>query len=96
MAGGTEFRFVTDGIDAALAQARAAAAAATCASAAASPRFGSTSRRLIDELHLAMPPVLLGSGEHLVHDLDLRALGYECARYVAGERATHVFLRKGE
>jgi len=50
---------------------------------------------LIDELHLAIRPVLLGSGEHLLNDIDMRALGYECANYVAGERATHVFLRKG-
>ena len=49
---------------------------------------------LIDELHLAMRPVLLGSGEHLLHDIDLRALDYDCAKCVAGERATHVFLRK--
>ena len=49
---------------------------------------------LIDELHLAIRPVLLGSGEHLLNDIDMRALGYECAKYVAGERATHVFLRK--
>jgi dihydrofolate reductase len=49
---------------------------------------------LIDELHLALGPVLLGSGEHLFSGLDLHALGYECAKTVAGERATHVFLRK--
>jgi hypothetical protein len=49
---------------------------------------------LIDELHLAIRPVLLGSGEHLLNDIDMRALGYECAKYVAGERATHVFLRR--
>jgi dihydrofolate reductase len=49
---------------------------------------------LIDELHLAMRPVLLGSGENLFNGIDLHALGYECGRYVAGERATHVFLRK--
>ena len=48
---------------------------------------------LIDELHLAIRPVLLGSGEHLLNDIDMRALGYECANHVAGERATHVFLR---
>jgi dihydrofolate reductase len=49
---------------------------------------------LIDELHLAIRPVLLGSGEHLLGGIDMRALGYECTRHVAGERATHVFLRK--
>jgi dihydrofolate reductase len=95
MAGGTEFRFVTGGIDEALARARAAAGALDV-------RVGggvSTIRQylragLIDELHLAVRPVLLGSGEQLFTGLDLRSLGYECARHVAGERAMHVFLRK--
>src|SRR5437879_2546189 len=49
---------------------------------------------LIDELHLAIRPVLLGSGEHLLSDFDMRALGYECTNYIAGERAMHVFLGK--
>jgi dihydrofolate reductase len=49
---------------------------------------------LIDELHLAVRPVLLGAGEHLFQGLNLPALGYECAESIAGERATHVFLRK--
>ena len=95
MAGGTEFRFITAGIHAALEQASAAAGSRDV-------RVGggvSTIRQylqagLIDELHLAMRPVLLGSGEHLLHDIDLRALGYECAKSVAGERATHLFLRR--
>ena len=95
MAGGTVFHFVTDGIHAALAQATAAAGGRDV-------RLGggvATVRQylraaLIDELHLAIRPVLLGSGEHLLHDINLRALGYECARSVTGERATHMFLRK--
>jgi len=95
MAGDTEFRFVTEGIHAALDQASAAAGGHDV-------RLGggvSTIRQylraaLIDELHLAIRPVLLGSGEHLLNDIDMRALGYECAKCVAGERATHVFLRK--
>ena len=49
---------------------------------------------LVDELHLALRPVLLGAGEHLLTGLDLRWLGYECARTVAGERATHIYLGK--
>ena len=49
---------------------------------------------LVDELHLAFRPVLLGAGEHLWHELDMRALGYECSKVVAGERATHLYLRK--
>ena len=95
MAGGTEFRFVTDGILPALEQARAAAGRLDV-------RLGggvSTVRQylregLVDELHLAVSPVLLGSGEHLFHGLDLHALGYECEKQIAGERARHVFLRK--
>ena len=95
MAGGTEFRFVTEGIHVALNQARAAAKGGDV-------RLGggvSTLREylcagLIDELHLAISPVLLGSGENLLNDIDTHALGYECSKHVAGERATHVFLRK--
>jgi dihydrofolate reductase len=49
--------------------------------------------RLIDELHLAVRPVLLGAGENLWKDLDARALGYACEKSVPGERATHVFLQ---
>jgi dihydrofolate reductase len=95
MAGGTEFRFVTGGIHSALEQARAAAGGRDV-------RIGggvSTIRqflaaRLIDDLHLAVRPVILGAGEHLFNGLDLRSLGYECEKQVAGERATHVFLRR--
>jgi dihydrofolate reductase len=95
MAGGTEFRFVTEGIHAALEQAKAAAGGRDV-------RIGggvSTIRqylhaRLIDELHLAIRPVLLGSGEHLLNGIDMPSLGYECVKYIAGERAAHVFLGK--
>ncbi|MEA2240217.1 MAG: hypothetical protein QOC81_4941 [Thermoanaerobaculia bacterium] len=96
MKGGTEFRFVTDGIQSALQQAKAAAEGKDV-------RVGggvSTIRQylqagLIDDLHLAISPVLLGKGENLFHGLDLRALGYECVKHVAGGRAAaHVVLRK--
>lgn len=96
MKGGTEFRFVTDGIEAALEQAKAAAGQLDV-------RLGggvSTIRQylraaLVDELHLAISPVLLGSGEHLLYGIDLRALGYECVKHAAGTRAAaHVVLRK--
>jgi dihydrofolate reductase len=95
MAGGTEFRFITGGIHEALKQAREAAGSLDV-------RVGggvSTIRqylqaRLIDELHLAMAPVLLGSGEHLFAGLDMRELGYACVDRVAGERAIHVTLRR--
>jgi dihydrofolate reductase len=95
MTGGTVFRFVTNRIQSALNQAIAAAAGRDV-------RLGggvSTIRQylragLIDELHLAIRPVLLGSGEHLFNGIYMPALGYECMKYVPGERATHGFLRK--
>ena len=95
MKGGTEFRFITDGIHSALEQAKAAAGGRDI-------RLGggvATIRQylqagLIDDLHLAMRPVLLGRGEPLLQGLDLDALGYACEKTVAGERATHVLLRK--
>jgi dihydrofolate reductase len=95
MAGGTDFRFVTEGIHAALEQARAAAAGRDVRLGGGVATIRQYLRAgLIDELHLAVVPVLLGSGEHLFNDLDLRALGYECASHFAGERATHVFIRR--
>ena len=67
MAGGTEFRFVTEGIHAALEQATDAAGGRDVRLGGGVRRFGSIcARRLIDELHLAIAPVLLGSGEHLL------------------------------
>jgi len=95
MAGGTEFRFVTDGIRSALELAKAAAGGREV-------RLGggvATIRQyleagLVDEMHLAVRPVLLGAGEHLLGGLDLRALGYVCVEHVPGERATHVLLRR--
>ncbi len=95
MAGGTVFHFITDGIAPALRQARAAAGGGDV-------RIGggvATVRQyleagLIDELHLAVRPILLGAGEPLWQGLDARSLGYECVESVAGERATHVILRR--
>jgi dihydrofolate reductase len=95
MEGGTVFHFVTDGIEAALRQ-------ATDAAKGRDVRLGggvSTIRQyvragLVDEMNLAISPALLGSGEHLLHGIDLRALGYECTGHVAGKRALHVTLRK--
>jgi dihydrofolate reductase len=95
MKGGTTFHFVTAGIEAALDEARRAANGRDV-------RVGggvSTIRqylqaRLIDEMHLAVRPVLLGRGERLFEGLDLRALGYEVVKSVQGERAMHVIVRK--
>jgi dihydrofolate reductase len=95
LAGGTVFHFVTDGI-------RTALERATAAAGGRDVRLGGgveTVRQylragLIDDLHLALRPVLLGAGEHLFRDIDLPALGYRCSKSIAGERATHVFLSK--
>ena len=57
--------------------------------AAMAPQAG-----LIDDLHLALRPLLLGRGEALFAGLDLDALGYECTGMQPGERAVHMFLRK--
>ena len=93
MEGGTFFHFVTEGIQAALEKAREAAGAKDV-------KIGggvSTVRQyleagLIDELALAISPVLLGRGEALVHGLDLAALGYRVIGTTAGECATHVVI----
>jgi len=95
MAGGTEFRFVTDGIQAALQQARDAAGDRDIRLGGGVATIRQYLRAgLIDELHLAVRPVVLGTGEALFAGLDLPGLGYETARYLPGVRATHVFLRK--
>ena len=95
MAGGTEFRFVTDGLPSALDQAvKAAGGLDVRIGGGASTIRQALRDRLIDDLHLAVRPVLLGEGEPLFQDLNLRALGYECAEQIVGERATHLFLRK--
>jgi dihydrofolate reductase len=95
MAGGTEFRFVTEGIHAALQQATAAAGGRDVRLGGGVATVREYLRAaLIDELHLAISPVLLGSGEHLLNGIDMRALGYVCSEHIAGERATHVILRK--
>jgi dihydrofolate reductase len=95
MKGGTTFHFVTGGIHEALARARESAGSKDV-------RIGggvSTVRqylqeRLIDELHIAFRPVLLGRGEALWQGLDARALGYRVEEVIAGERATHVIVRR--
>ncbi len=97
MQGGTTFHFVSDGIHSALQQAREAAGDKDV-------RIGggvSTVRqylreRLVDEIHLALSPVLLGQGEPLFAGMNWPALGYHCEEHVAGELATHVILRKRE
>lgn len=95
MEGGSVFHFVTGGI-------REALERATAAAAGKDVQIGggvSTIRQyleagLIDELHVAISPMLLGSGEHLFHRLDATASGYACATHVPTSHATHIVLTR--
>jgi dihydrofolate reductase len=93
MAGGTIFHFVTDGIHAALQRATEAAKGQDIRLGGGVATIRQYLRAgLVDEMHLAIAPVLLGSGEHLFAGLDALALGYRCAEHVATPKATHVVL----
>ncbi len=95
MDGGTTFHFVTNGIEVALKRAAEVAGNRDV-------RLGggvATIRQylsvgLIDEMHIAISPVLLGSGEHLFAGIDLPKLGYRCVEHVATEAATHIVLAR--
>lgn len=96
MQGGTTFHFVTEGIHAALQQATAAANGQDV-------RLGggvNTIRQylqagLVDEMHITIAPIMLGSGEHLLAGIDTVALGYKCTEHVTTPNATHFVLTKG-
>ncbi|MDP1890884.1 MAG: dihydrofolate reductase family protein [Gemmatimonadaceae bacterium] len=95
MKGGTVFHFVTGGIEAALAQARAAAKGQDVRIGGGVSTLQQYLRAgLVDEVNLAVFPVFIGAGERLFDGLDLPALGYGISQVVAGERATHVVLTK--
>jgi len=95
MKGGTTFNFVTDGIESALKQAKAAAGGKDVRLGGGTSTVRQyLSAKLIDEMHLAVRPVLLGEGENLWQGLDLPSLGYEVGEQITGERAAHVFIRK--
>lgn len=97
MAGGTTFHFVTGGIHEALERARAAAGGKDVRIGGGANTIQQFLRaRLIDELHVAISPVLLGRGERLFAGVDMRGLGYAVAEVVGTESATHVVLRRGE
>jgi len=95
MEAGTTFHFITGGIHEALDRAREAANGKDV-------RIGGGANvirqylqaGLIDELHLAIAPALLGQGERLFEGADLRTLGYECVEFVGSEKATHVVIRR--
>ena len=95
MEGGTVFHFVTDGIRAALDRAAEAAGGKDIRLGGGVATIRAyLSAGLIDEMHLAIAPVLLGSGEHLFSGLDMKRLGYATTEHVAGEKATHVVLAR--
>ena len=93
MEGGTTFRFVTGGIHEALAQARAAADGKDVRIGGGASVIRQYLREgLIDELHVAIAPVLLGRGEPLFAGVDLRTLGYDCVEFVGTDKAAHLVL----
>lgn len=95
MEGGTTFHFITGGIQEALGRARQAANGMDVRiGGGASVIRQYLQAGLIDELHIAISPILLGRGEPLFEGLDLRALGYACVEFVGTEKATHVVLRR--
>lgn len=95
MEGGTTFHFVTDGIDAALRRARDAAGAKDIKIAGGVETIRQFVRAgHVDEMHLAVAPVVLGQGEALFQGIDLRALGYSTVEHLATERATHIVLAR--
>ncbi len=95
MAGGTTFHFVTDGIEAALRRAREVAGAMDVRIGGGVATIRQYAQaRLLDEIHLAVSPVLLGAGEPLFADLDLASLGYRVVEHVPTARATHLVVRR--
>ena len=96
MEGGTVFHFVTDGIRAALDQARSAAGdkdIRLLGGAATIRQYLEAS--LVDEMHIAVSPRLLGAGEPLFTGLDLPHLGYRSIRCTPGEKAVHYVIARG-
>ena len=95
MKGGTTFHFVTDGIEAALKRATEAAEGKDVRVGGGVATIRQYLRAaLIDELHLALSPVLLGTGEHLLAGIDMLKLGFECTEHVSTAKATHVVLTR--
>ena len=95
MEGNTTFHFITGGVREALDRAREAAAGRDVRIGGGPKTIRQYLREgLIDEMHIAIAPVLLGSGERLFEGVDLRSLRYECVEFVATEEATHVVLQR--
>jgi dihydrofolate reductase len=95
MEGGTTFHFVTGGIHDALARARAAANGKDVRLGGGVETIRQYLRAgLVDEMHFALSPAILGRGEHLLSGLDLKALGYEITQHVTSPAVTHFVLTK--
>ena len=95
MEGGTTFHFVTEGPEVALERARKAAAGKDVRVGGGVSTIQQYLRlRLIDELHIAIAPVLLGAGERLFEGVNLPALGYTCTQHQSSSRATHIVLAR--
>jgi dihydrofolate reductase len=95
MQGGTTFHFVTDGLQAAVERARASAGGQDVRLGGGVATICEALRAgLVDEMHLAIAPVLLGRGESLLAGIDLPALGWRVTERAAGEGATHVVLAR--
>jgi dihydrofolate reductase len=95
MEGGTTFHFVTKGARVALELAREAANGKDVRVGGGAATIREYLReRLIDELHIAISPVVLGAGERLFDGINLPDLGYACTQHVASERATHIVLTR--
>jgi dihydrofolate reductase len=95
MDGGTVFHFVADGINAALTSATEAAKGQDVQIGGGVETVRQYLRAaLIDEMHLAISPVLLGSGEHLFTGIDTLKLGYQCTEHIATANSTHVVLTR--
>ncbi len=95
MEGGTTFHFVTEGIEQALRRAKEAAGPKDVRLGGGVETIRQYLRaRLVDEMHLAISPVVLGSGEHLLNGLDLLALGYQVQEHATSEAAMHVVLKR--
>ena len=93
MEGGTMFHFVTGGIEEALRRAREAAGGADVRIGGGAATIRQYLRaRLVDEMHIAISPVLLGAGESLLEGVDLRALGYVVTAHVPSAAAMHVVI----
>jgi dihydrofolate reductase len=95
MNGGTTFHFVTDGIHAAMRRAAEAANGRDIRLGGGVATIRQFLRAgLVDEMHLAISPILLGSGEHLLAGIDAPRLGYQCTEHVPTSKATHVVFTK--